>query len=230
MSLEAAITALRDDPDFAQKMVPAMLRDLHAGQERLEARLEDLTGATPDELRLLGIKFGIEGARDMAPLPLKVLLEAKAVEYRELKAQINRIDPRLPALHDLKAAAQDAIARLDFAEVETLLARVDAAETEINAETKEARARNALLTGRAEDAYRHLTAAADSFAGIDPGESLDRRNDYAILLHDHGLRYGGAGLTWATRMWQANLAAARPGSLGWAGTQTNLGNAPRCGS
>ena len=71
-------------------------------------------------------------------------------------------------LGNLKAAAKDAAERLDFAEVEALLARVDEVETEIAAQTKELRADNALLQGKIDAAYAHLSAAADSFQGLDP--------------------------------------------------------------
>jgi hypothetical protein len=52
--------------------------------------------------------------------------------------------------------------------VEALLARVDEVETEIAAETKVARAKNALLRNDPDTAFRLLSAAADSFRSIDP--------------------------------------------------------------
>ena len=48
-------------------------------------------------------------------------------------------------------------------------------ELDIAASTAELRADNALLRGRVEDAYRMLSAAADSFAAVDPLEPARRR-------------------------------------------------------
>lgn len=76
------------------------------------------------------------------------------------------------------------------------LDRVDAN----TAETKEARATNALLRNCPEDAFKILSAAADSFASINPLEPARRRLRYEDQLYAHGLRYGGPGLTLAAKM------------------------------
>ncbi|SPH18600.1 hypothetical protein DEA8626_02140 [Defluviimonas aquaemixtae] len=230
LCIAVALKAICSDPaalDVAQSL---MMRDLRREQraqgETLAAILNHVQGASPDELRLLARRFGIDGAATMSPQQLKTMLEDKAQEYRALKAEIDAIDTRTAGLGNLKAAARDAVDRLDFAEVEALLSRVDEVETEIMAETKELRARNALMMGDAEAAFRHLSAAADSFAGLDRAEPANRRIGYSELLYHHGLRYGGDGLTLASGMIRAALVdltrQAQP--LLWSEAQNCLAN------
>ena len=131
---------------------------------------------------------------------LRQFLTQKAEEYRSYKTLIDGLDERVAAIANLKGAAQDAAERLDFEEVETLLARVDVVETTIAAETKEARASNALLRNRPEQAYAILSDAADSFRALGVMRFAGRRNRYPALLYNHGLRYGGPGLRLAADM------------------------------
>lgn len=104
-------------------------------------------------------------------------------------------------LANLKSAAQDAIDRVDLEEVEHLMAMVH--ETELNeaAKSSEIRANNALLRGKAEDAYRYLSAAADSFAAINSLEPARKRIlQYSMVMGNHGLRFGGKGLSYAEQL------------------------------
>ncbi len=137
------------------------------------------------------------------------------------------MDDRTASLHNLKSAARDAAERLDFAEVETLLSRVDQVETEIMAETKELRAANALLRGDVNQAYAIYSAAADAFRELDVVEYADRRNQYRSKLYNHGLRYGGPGLPRAADMIRPAIAALkdRAHQREWAAYTQNLANA-----
>jgi len=103
-------------------------------------------------------------------------------------------------------AAQDVANRLDFDEVESLLYRVDEVETEIAAETKIVRARNALMRGRAEQASDILSAAADSFGLIDAKDPVRKCLNYTEILYTHRLRYGSRWLHYAAKMIRDALA------------------------
>lgn len=190
-------------------------------------QLANIPGLTRDNLELLASRFDADRPHAQTDGALRAFLTDKAQEYRDYKAQIDALDDRVAAIANLKGAAQDAAARLDFDEVETLLSRVDEVETEIAADTKLARARNALMRGRVQQAYDILSAAADSFGSVDALAPARRRLDYSELLYSHGLRYGGSGLVLSARMIGAALdstdRAADP--LLWARAQNNLANA-----
>lgn len=175
-----------------------------------------------EALQDLAEQFG--GAEDASRDALIAFLTDKAGEYRAFQEQIEAIDERTTGLGNLKSAARDAADRLDLAEVEDLLARVDQVETEIAAETKELRADNALLRGRLGEAFRHLSAAADSFAGLDPLEPGRRRSSYEDRFYKYGLRYGGDGLALSIQMSRAALWVLTEveNPVDWARVQRNL--------
>lgn len=206
--------------DMAQvKDNSAVTRDMAA---QLLAGLE---GVQRPELNMLAHRFGHPDPEGAGLTEFKGFLLQKAEDLRRYQAQIDAIDDRVAGLGNLKAAAKDAADRLDFAEVEMLLARVDQVETEIAAQTKELRADNALLQGKVEAAFAHLSAAADSFQGLDPLDPARRRADYCERLYNHGLRYGGAGLALAAKMLRAalsNLSQTDHPQL-WAHAQNSLG-------
>ncbi len=182
-----------------------MLRELLARTGGFEAAVEDPEALSLEELQVLAGKFEAKGltGRDQ----LLEFLTKKAEEYRGYRAVIDGIDERVQGLGNLKAAAREAAERLDFDEVETLLVMVQGTELEIAAETAELRARNALLRGRVEQAYGLLSAAADSFAAVDPLEPARRRlYRYAEILWRHALRYGGIGLRKTQDMVEPTLA------------------------
>jgi hypothetical protein len=217
--VEESVTALERDLADGFRRIEGRLaaiksdtRALLSGQDETHAMLQELlrrTGGFPaamekadtlalEELKILAQAFG---ETEFATKPeLIAFLAVKAVEYRGYRASIDALDERLAAIQNLKGAAQDAAARLDFAEVETLLSRVDEVETEIASDTKVARAKNALLRNDSEAAFTLLSAAADSFRSVDPLEPARRRENYANLLYQHGLRYSGGALMLAGRM------------------------------
>jgi hypothetical protein len=115
----------------------------------------------------LADRFGIDRPSGRKDHELRAELSSLADEYTALKARIDGMDNCIPALHNLKRAAQGAIDLGRFDEVEDILARVDEVETDINAETTVTRAQNALMQNRPEAAFAHFSAAADMFQGID---------------------------------------------------------------
>ena len=177
--------------------------------------LDNLKAASQADLYRLSEAFGMESPQDRSDGKLRAFLADKAKEYHAYRAQIESLDDRVAAIANLKGAAQDAAGRLDFEEVETLLARVQIVELEIAATTTEARAANALLRGRVEQAHALLSACADSFAAADPLEAARRRRQYGGHLYDHGLRYGGPGLSLAIRLFDRLLQDLPPDGDGW---------------
>ncbi|MCA3443301.1 MAG: hypothetical protein INF52_07985 [Rhodobacter sp.] len=243
VALRAGLAAAKKDAEFRAALtlelvidagrqnglVLATVTEINTKMDELLRRIGDFGTAMADpealslpDLRTLAERFG---EPDLATKPALVnFLTKKAEEYRTYRVQIDALDERIAGLGNLKAAAQGAADRLDFDEVEELLSRVHEVETDIAAKTAEARAANALLRGQANQAYRLLSAAADSFAGIDPLEPARRRKGYMLRLYSHGLRYGGPGLALSARMTQdalADLPQATDPAL-WASLQNNL--------
>ncbi|WP_299625405.1 helix-turn-helix domain-containing protein [uncultured Tateyamaria sp.] len=201
----------------------------HIRQARPAAeQLANIPALSREELQNLGARFELEGAFSLPDDELRRLLTLKADEHRVLKAEVDSIDDRLKRLSNLKAAAQDAIARVDLDEVEELLSRVQEVELEEAAKTAELRANNALLRGRVNQAFRILCAAADSFGSVDPLEPARRRiqaaNKAFPMLYDHGLRYGGDGLTKSAEIIQQVLTVdlREQDAKLWAVGQNNL--------
>ena len=118
----------------------------------------------------------------------------KADEYRGLKAQVDGIDPKMQRLSNLKAAAQDALDRGDFDEVDEVLLSAQTIELEEAAKTAELRADTMLLAraggGGLPPALgdrRQLRERGSAGAGAAAEVSYEGR------LYD-GLRYGRASL------------------------------------
>ena len=194
-----------DDPGFATQLAPAFQRsvltwledianalsDLSSRYGSLANSLDELRDLRQTELYALSLKFGLDMDVDATPRVLIAELMKKSEDYDSYRVLIDGLDERVAAIANLKGAAQDAAERLDFDEVETLLSRVDEVETEIAAETKEARARNALLRGRVEEAFHHFCGAAACFANVDPTEPARRRIlRFAEPLARYAMRYG----------------------------------------
>jgi hypothetical protein len=212
--LRPAYAALFSNDDFLKTQAPAIAREtytklaeiaesllsLSSSYGSLAKSLDDLRRLHHRDLEALAFRFGLTPARGMETSSLLEMIEQKAEAFRDYQGRIEGIDERTAGLGNLKAAAKDAAARLDFDAVDSLLGRVDEVETEIAAETKVLRARNDLMRGRADAAFAHLSAAADSFAGLDALEPARRRAGYEDLLYSHGLRFGGAGLALAAQM------------------------------
>lgn len=161
----------------------------------LAEKLAEIPTLSREELQNLASRFGIENHFDAPDDALRRQLTLKADEYRELKKHVGTIDPKMQRLSNLKAAAQDALERGDFDEVDEVLESVHAVALEEAAKTAELRAETMLLRGRVDDPYRILSATADSFASVDPLEPARRRIlSYFAMLRNHRLRYGGKGL------------------------------------
>lgn len=230
------------DPQFANELAPAFRKQVLADTQTIKASIEGLERqfgslsealthvgtlgkANRDQLEALASRFEIDRVFEIGDTELRSLLEAKAEEYRAYKAQIDMIDERTIGLGNLKVAAQEAADRLDLEEVENLLAIVHVTELGIAAKTAELRADNALLRGRVEEAYRLLSATADSLAAVDPVVPAMFSSNNAKRLYDHGLRYGGPGLELAENMLYAALRVCTRNDQAelWATIQSNLG-------
>ena len=200
----------RSDSEADQRLEAALL----SRYDTLGRALLSLGDANRDELELLASRFGADTPKDQTDEELREFLTLKAEEYVAYKALIDGLDERVAAIGNLKAAAQHAAEQLNFDEVESLLGRVDEVETTIAAETKEARASNALLRGRPDQAYAIFGSAADAFRELDLREYARRRSSYFEHLYNPALRYGGPGLSLAADIEHPRMESHRDRKAG----------------
>ncbi len=197
-------------------------------QSRLSAtQLDQIPTLSREELENIGTRFQIEDVFDRTDADLRQLLTKKATEYRALKAEVDAIPNTMRKLSNLKAAAQDAIARVDLDEVEHLMTLVHTTELEEAAKSAEIRADNALLRGDVDHAYALLNSAADSFSVVDRMEPTRRRViEISEKLYDHGDRYGGTAMRAAEKTLREamNEELRNEDSALWANSQVRLGN------
>ena len=201
----------------------AILRQDHG----FEGVVDDKDTLSKDQLEALCLRFDPGFDQTDSVDAMRDFLTAKSKEFRTYRAEIDQMPDGAAQLHNLKAAAKDALDALDFEQVERLLSRVDELETEISVATKVLRAKNALLRNRAEAAFDILDAAAAAQGSIAPLAPAKARLDYADLLYNHGLTFGGSGLFYAVKMNEralADLDKSKDAAL-WATAQNNLGNA-----
>lgn len=243
LALQSAMRACYDNPDLQTRITREVLIDTARQTDGAVEILERVEEKTDEVLRRLGgietvlatleaqsagdlqLIAGAFGATEAMSKPALVeFLTKKGTEYRALRQEIDAIEDGYKRLSNLKTAAREAIAAMRLDEVEEILSRVQEVELEEAAKTSELRAENALLRGRTDQAYRILSAAADSFAAVDPWEPARRRFEFAISLRTHGLRYGGPGLARAIDMLRAigleELRSADP--VLWGKVQNNL--------
>lgn len=180
---------------------------LRAPPPSLPSQLEGLSNARRDQLEALASRFEIDHVFDKSDAELRGLLDKKASEYRIYKRRLHELDGRMGELAEIKAAAREAAAELNFDEYESLLRQVDESYSEMVVRAKEARARNALLRGRANDAYEGFVSAAETWRSLDPAHSISKRLEYHRALFDHGLRFGGSGLERAADILRPALRA-----------------------
>ncbi len=199
----------------------AILRQRHG----FEGVVDDKDTLSKDQLEALCLRFDPDFEETESVDAMRDFLKAKSKKFRAYRAEIDQMPDGAAQLHNLKAAAKDALDALDFEQVERLLSRVDEVETEISVATKVLRAKNALLRNRAEAAFDILDAAAAAQGSIAPLAPAKARLEYEGLLYTHGLTFGGSGLFYAVKMIEralADLDKSKDAAL-WATAQNNLG-------
>ena len=216
------IKRLADALDISDDELDALERRV---QMSASDQLDNVSALDRDQLELLAGRFDIEKPHTLSDATLRDLLTQKAEEYRALKTEVDNIDDGMQRLSNLKAAALGATDRVDLEEVEELLSRVQEVELEEAAKTAELRADNALLRGKAEQAFEILSTAADSFAAVDAVEPARRRISYGNRLYVQGRRYGGLGAALSGAMLRKaidDLDESVQARL-WASAQNSLG-------
>lgn len=218
------IGTLKAQATDAKTVTDDELLALRTEKGSLEQALSDLQTLTRAQLETLASRFELDKPYEASDGALVEFLTNKAQDYRALRAEVAAIDDGLKRLSNLKSAAQGAIESGDLDEVETLLSRVQEVELEEAAKTAELRASNALLRGQTDLAFRIFSAAADSFAAVDPDKPVALRLKWEDHLYTHGLRYGGDGMILSAQMIRDALRLLDRGqnSALWARAQNNF--------
>lgn len=244
---------LCNDPKFVNDIGPAIFRELLARQERLKEAVEDVPhvmielleergylkqpgdGAVPLGF-LIEIAEDFGGAESDRATDVIQFLKDKATEMERLASEIAAMKGLSVRIDNIRIAATDAVRNGNLEEARGLLNNAREIQKNLLREPLEANAalmaRTAeidLIEGKVQDAFNTLSAAADSFAGIDSLEPARRRQSYGVTLHEHGERYGGPGLVLAVDMYSAALEvyARADHPVQWATIQNNLGAALR---
>ncbi|SLN64023.1 hypothetical protein ROG8370_02953 [Roseovarius gaetbuli] len=148
-----------------------------------------------------------------------------------LVAEIEAMRGLSDRIDNIVGAAAEAVQKRNLAEAREILdsAREVQKEVlrkplEVNATLLEKTAEIDLIQGRVNDAFKILSAAADSFASINPLEPARRRVTYAIQLYNHGLRFGDPGMTLSAQMIRDALTHLDKSTAPdlWAHAQNNL--------
>lgn len=250
----AAIATCRQDPDFHRDLTQELLIDAarqnglqlqlldqinaqtaatHCIVKSIGDKLDDIAAQSRDTLEALALRFGIAEPELLPLAELRGILIDKAKDYHRLLAQVQTLQDRDGRIAKLKAAAEDAIRALRLDEAKQLIRdaiAVQRAERTLTALRDDAglvetEAEIVLLEGDADEAYRLLAGAADSFAPFDRLEGVERRGGYRQKLAEHGLRYGGTGLAAAIKLGQTNLGSIDEASEPyiWAKCQNDMG-------
>ncbi|MEP5732446.1 MAG: hypothetical protein ABJL67_24110 [Sulfitobacter sp.] len=204
----------------------------------VNATIANLTASSRDQLQALASNFGIAETFEYSDVELRTLLTHKATEHRALVKEIESLKGLSARIENIHAAALDAARTQNYAEANQLLEDAREIHTqeilrpavETNARLLETQADIALLSNKVDQAFTRLSTAADSFASLDPREPARRKIlKYSDLLRNHGLRYGGAGLSAAAKLLGPTLDDALKAldPWLWAAGQNNLAAALR---
>ncbi len=229
------LSGVMDDPRMLAILDPLIKRKQLDQLTTISEKLDNLPALPRDDLELLASRFEIAAPHDLSEADLLGLLKLKAEEYRGLKVAIGELAQNLPQLGNVMAEALAQLEQGNAGAVRQMIA--DARQTlrdatlqqslEQDADLVAVDARALILMGELQAAHDVLSAAADSFASLDPLEPARRRNVYYEQLYDHGLRYGGAGLGLAAGMLRVALGTVSEEDAPelWASLQNNLANA-----
>ncbi|MEM9474778.1 MAG: hypothetical protein AAGA71_05765 [Pseudomonadota bacterium] len=208
----------------------ALAEDMNQTVKRV---LEHVETSSLEDLRICADFFEDSPDGGASKFDLMAFLKSKAEDIKRLVAEREALPSTLPRLENVRAAVTAAIENFNLDEAEALLdgAR-DVHKTEMlrpaleaNAALDEQKAEILLLRGRVNEAYRILSATADSFAGFDALEPARRRIlTYWPTLRNHGLRYGGDGLPRSRELLEPILTSELKGqdSRLWAAGQNAL--------
>jgi len=176
-----------------QKLIKALriseadMAPIRAGRST-DQQLDALPTLSRAELVNLAYRFQIADADDLPDHVLRAELTNRAEEYRALKRELEAVRQSIPRLGNVVAEALVLLEQgsAGAKDVRAMIAEArkgwhesvlrDALEQD--AQLAEVQARAALVEGDAEAAFDLLSAAADSFAGLDAVEPARRRLTY----------------------------------------------------
>ncbi len=249
-ALTASMTVCYNDADLKEQIERELLTDIARGVEGIESQVDEIPdkvvaklielgfvpkksaedGLNLQKLRALALEYG-DDAPETTPEIVNFLTEI-AADYKRIKLSIKALPGHSERLTNLAAAASEALERRDRKEARRLLLEAKDIQKEVRREALETDAALSvqiaeidLLDGRAEEAFRLLSEAADSFAVLDALEPVRRRVKYEDILFSHGLRYGGQGMKLSAQMLQDAIGKIEKNSAPdlWANAQNNLG-------
>jgi tetratricopeptide (TPR) repeat protein len=227
----AEIREMKRRASNAPQQASTERQDLREDLGSLTDAIENPSGLSRNQLIALAESFGSASPETQTDMDLQAFLTQKAADNRRLVAEIDALRGASARIDNIRGAAHAALEALDYDEALHLLesARTIIREQlqepiELNARLSERQAAIALIRGDTQTAFSLLSAAADSFAALDPVVSAQKRRAYALILYEHGYRYGGSGLADAIKLWRAACETLTEADhpRDWAWTTQNL--------
>lgn len=220
--MDRAMLAMRDAVGDTSDRVKGVDAKVEALQVQMAAMLAALAPGGAGiaqiplaDLRELAKVFGADPA--LGHTALFAFLTDKARDIDRLSKQVAALTGQSAGIDNIRVEAAQAIAlgRLDDArrlldDAREIRRDQRRKQLEADAALSEVTAEIDLIEGKATAAHALLSACADSFAAVDPLECARRRRRYGEQLYNHGLRYGGPGLTLAFRLFDRLLQDLPP--------------------
>jgi transcriptional regulator with XRE-family HTH domain len=198
-----------------EKTVQWLCEGLNITREELAAcRAAPALGLPSRLLAKFARHFGRD-TPDATAEELEEFLMAKAEEYREMRARLEKLAETEGRISELIKAANAALGEGDFETADGLLKEAEAVQLESTtivalkkqAELRIVRGNAALLSGDIATAAGHFERSSHYFTGVDIEVEAGNRHECATLLRSYGYRYKSSeALYEARKALQQNLS------------------------
>ena len=193
--------------------------------------LERIATATPDVVRRLAVKFGLEnpGVKEQE---LEDYVRAKLEELTEVNERLDALEDMDKVFREIIDATREAVTAGRFADADSDLAKAEALrrarntvpELRESSDIRVIRAQTALLNDDPHAAASHFSTAVEYLTAVDADEGALLRQLAGYRLLEHGERRGGAGMELAVDFFAQEVDYRDPkiSPVDWALAKSNL--------
>jgi transcriptional regulator with XRE-family HTH domain len=175
-------------------------------EERAACHAAPASGLPPRLLDKLARHFGHD-MPDATEEELEAFLMAKAEEFREMRARLEKMAQTESRISELIKAANAALGEGDFGTADDLLKEAEAVQLQSStiaalkkqAELRIERGNAALVNGDVAVAAGHFERSSRYFSGVDAALEAGNRHECATLLRYYGYRYKSQEALYAAR-------------------------------
>jgi transcriptional regulator with XRE-family HTH domain len=175
-------------------------------EERVACHAAPASSLPPRLLEKLARNFGRD-MPDATEEELEAFLMAKAEEFREMQARLEKMAETESRISELIKAANAALGEGDFGTADDLLKEAEVVQLHLSTivslekqvQLRIERGNAALMNGNVGAAADHFERASHYFSGIDVALEARNRHECATLLRYHGYRYKSYEALYAAR-------------------------------